>query len=432
MLTPLISSTDPVTQAEGSIDPLGLAALADGLADTILPGLTARMWRPRFLTAIAVASVVTEPLQDQVAADGFTPAHIVFEWYAVEAFARSEKDGDAASRRIPGIDKARAAWRENVSMSARRYLKTPSIFGFHGVYKTLARALDITDFELLLGGSGYELTYTWEQEQNIGGFTGNGSGDGAFLRRQLQRAVSEGLRIGHTADNPRWRFFPRYLRPEQIGRDEGKLIWRLIVAPEGGTRGEVFHLMARPEVRAVFDGADEAEFVRWLSGRASEDLCWRLRAIDAYECVCRTLQDGFDWLRYLSSRAGTKAVTASDFARQASVLRIAQLPDALNRAQDALEGTGREYAFTHLIAAFDGARDVESLFHALLARHEGVQREKPPAGKRPWFERTSDGGAVVRLPYRLLERPDQSARYVHGYRMNNVTWFVDDLRGGAR
>jgi hypothetical protein len=107
------------------------------------------------------------------------------------------------------------------------------------------------------------------------------------------------------------------------------------------------------------------------------------------------------------------------------------LPDALSRAQGALEGTGREYAFTHLIAAFDGVRDAETLFHTLLARHEAVQREKPPAGKRSWFERTSDGGAVVRPPYRLLERPDQSTRYVHGYRMNNVAGFVDDLRGGA-
>jgi hypothetical protein len=407
-----------------------MAALADGLADLILPGMTARMWRPRFLTAVAVASVVTESFQDQLAADALTPAHIVFEWYAVEAFARSEGEGDAASRRIPGIDKARAALREGAPMSARRYLKTPGIFGFHGVYKTLARALDITDFELLLGGSGYELVRAWEREQKLDGFT-SGAGDGAFLRRQLEKAVREGLRLGHTSDNPRWRFFPRSLQPEMAGRDEGGIILRLITSPEGGTRGEVFRLMTRPEVRDVFDEVDEAEFVRWLSGRVSEDLRWRLLAVDAYERVCRTLQDGFDLLRHLSSRAGARAVNAGDFARKASSLRVSRLPDALSRAQDALEGTGREYAFTHLASAFDGVRDGDALFHALLARHEAVQREKPPAGKRSWFERTSDGGAVVRPPYRLLERPDQSTRYVHGYRTGNVAWFVDDLRGAA-
>jgi hypothetical protein len=432
MLTPLITLADPVTQAEGSIDPLGLAALADGLADIILPGMTARMWRPRFLTAIAVASIVTESFQDQVGADGVTPAHLVFEWYAVEAFARSEGEGDADVRRIPGIDKARAAKREGIPMSARRYLKTAGIFGFHGVYKTLARALDITDSELLLGGSGYELARTWEQEQNLGGFTGAGGGEAAFIRRQLQRAVSEGLRLGHTADNPRWRFFPKSLQPDKIGRDEGKLIWRLIISPEGGTRGEVFALMTRPEVQAVFRGSDEAGFLRWLSVRASEDLRWRLRAIDAYEGVCRILQDGFDWLRFLSSHAGAEAVTAGEFARRAVALRVTQLPDALRSAQEALEDTGREYAFTQIDAAFDGVRDAEALFHAMLARHEAVQRGKPPTGKRPWFERMNDGGAVVRPPYRLLEQPNPSARYVHGYRISNVAWLVDDLRGGAR
>ena len=59
MLTPLVSSFDPLTESEGSLDPLGLASVADQLADGILPGLTARMWHPRFLTAIAVASVIT-------------------------------------------------------------------------------------------------------------------------------------------------------------------------------------------------------------------------------------------------------------------------------------------------------------------------------------------------------------------------------------
>jgi hypothetical protein len=432
MLTPSVSLTDPVTQAEGSIDPLGLAALADGLADIILPGMTARMWRPRFLTAMAAASVVTEPFPERVAADGVTPPHLVFEWYAVEAFARAEDMGETASRRIPGIDKARVANRERAPMSARRYLKTPGIFGFHGVYKTLARVLDIADSELILGGSGYELIRTWEREQKLHGFTSSEGGDGAFYRRQLQRAVEEGLRQAHTGVFSRWRFFPQCLQPDGMGREEGGLIRRLLISPEGGTRGEVFQLMSKSQARAVFDKSTEAEFMRWLQARASEDLRWRLRAVDAYERVCRILQDGFDLLRHLSSRAGARAMTAGEFAREASALRASQLPGALSRAQEALEGTGREEEFGNRLApAFEGVGDAEGLFHALLARHESVQRGKPPAGKRSWFERTVDGGAVVRPPYRLPDPPARGEHYAHGYRMSNVAWFVDDLRGGA-
>ena len=63
MLIPYRSESDPEVQGEGSIDPLGLATVADHLADWILPGITARMWRPRFLTAMVVASAVVEPYE---------------------------------------------------------------------------------------------------------------------------------------------------------------------------------------------------------------------------------------------------------------------------------------------------------------------------------------------------------------------------------
>jgi hypothetical protein len=54
-------------------------------------------------------------------------------------------------RRVPGIDKARQARRDKVPMNADRYLKTPKVFGFDGVYKRLARHLDVVDDGLRLG-----------------------------------------------------------------------------------------------------------------------------------------------------------------------------------------------------------------------------------------------------------------------------------------
>jgi hypothetical protein len=46
MLSLYRSLPDPEIQGEVSIDPLGLMPAADKLADWILPGLTAPMWRP--------------------------------------------------------------------------------------------------------------------------------------------------------------------------------------------------------------------------------------------------------------------------------------------------------------------------------------------------------------------------------------------------
>ncbi len=95
MLIPYRSESDPEVQGEGSIDPLGLATVAGHLADWILPGVTARMWRPRFLTAMVVASAVVEPFEDVFAKDGATPAWLIFEWHYVEPMARLEdKDGN--------------------------------------------------------------------------------------------------------------------------------------------------------------------------------------------------------------------------------------------------------------------------------------------------------------------------------------------------
>src|SRR5262245_25828938 len=125
MLTPYRTLADPETQGEGSIDPLGLATLADHLADSMLPGMTARMWRPRFLSAIAVSSLVVGPFIQELAEDGVTPPWLVFEWHYVEAVAALADKESSGLRRIPGIDKARRAQRDSVPVNATRYLKTP-------------------------------------------------------------------------------------------------------------------------------------------------------------------------------------------------------------------------------------------------------------------------------------------------------------------
>ena len=85
---PHLSSYDPGLAGEGSLDPLGLASIADKLAEEVLPSVTARMSRIRFLTATAVATRVTEPFSDELASDGVTPPYLAFEWLLVEALAR--------------------------------------------------------------------------------------------------------------------------------------------------------------------------------------------------------------------------------------------------------------------------------------------------------------------------------------------------------
>jgi hypothetical protein len=48
----------------------------------------------------------------------------------------------------------------------------------------------------------------------------------------------------------------------------------------------------------------------------------RLRQIEAYESFCSLIEDAFNWLRYLSSQAGARAIGNDDFAARDEVVEI--------------------------------------------------------------------------------------------------------------
>ena len=60
---PFLTAYDPPGTSEGSLDPLGLYQIADQLAMQLVPAVRERMLRIRFLTAMAVGSLVIEDLE---------------------------------------------------------------------------------------------------------------------------------------------------------------------------------------------------------------------------------------------------------------------------------------------------------------------------------------------------------------------------------
>jgi len=56
---PLATPYDPAEDPPGSIDPMGTVASAEQLADILLPGLTARMWRGRHRRHRAIVKMGT-------------------------------------------------------------------------------------------------------------------------------------------------------------------------------------------------------------------------------------------------------------------------------------------------------------------------------------------------------------------------------------
>ena len=135
---PFLTVYDPIGSSEGSLDPLGLYLIADQLAMKLVPGVRERMMRVRFLTAMAVGALVTEGLQPNPRHPE-TPPFLVWEWLVVEAIIRSFIDDPEQNIwGLPGRLVVRRAITQYNYVDHRSYLKTPTVFGFHGVYKRLA------------------------------------------------------------------------------------------------------------------------------------------------------------------------------------------------------------------------------------------------------------------------------------------------------
>ncbi len=427
---PFLSAADPEAGGEGSIDPLGLAPLADRLADQIAPGITARMSRIRYLTAISVASRILEPyLDERMASDG-SPPFLVLEWMIVEAFARTGGDLPGDARQIPGIDKARASVIRGEPMCARNYLKTPKVFGFHGVYKTLAQALLLVDRDGAPCEAGERLARVWERELDLAGFLdGSATTPGGRLRRRIDEALDRSMAKAQN-ELPRTSSFQaelvRMFRPDGAGKSEKLELRNLLFSENEPLRHETLgHLQRLNRDTSEFDCLTS------ILPSASPALAIRLRSIACFEAFAMLLYALFHRLTYLSSDRGTKPLTPADLASDSPFRRFANdLPAAARVAHQALDDLGDPEPlalFESRFAQFESEAPAEALFGSILAHHEQTQSRKPPRGKRPWFERDGQG-VVVRLPYRRWEPMEPGDYFVHPYRFSAMLRFLEDLR----
>lgn len=429
-LLPLLSDEDKGETSEGGLDPLGLVQVAEALAVRLVPGVRERMTHPRYLTAMAVAMEVCRKFpEEKVARDGISPPWLVFEWIAVEGFIRT-RDGPNPFK-LPGSEKAAKAVRERVPLSAARYLKSPNVFGFHGVYRALARNLGV-DHSGRLGDTGYELLTTWAKEQNLHGFTGTAGGAGANLRDRLCSAVQESLEAGAVArsDNwQEWRFFRNHLAPHQAGPLEAGILRDALFSDAVGFRSDVLRFLVDQGKSVFEDTQSERSFHAALRHSADPNLVALLDAIASYETFSRTCQDAFDdVLLEMTLRGGSK-VTPQELSKVESVQTASKrVPEIFGALLERLEPFFVETArfadtFEHLAERTDPA----SWADRLLTHHVAIQRKKPPLGKSPWFERFDDGGAVIRPLYRRYQPGRGDDSYLHAYRTGPLYSFARDL-----
>jgi hypothetical protein len=427
---PIASAYDPLVSSEGSIDPLGLAGTYDRLADRLLPGVTVRMGRPRFLTAIAVGAHVCRGYEpDALASDGVTPPYQTFEWWVVEACIR-EWDRLSDPVGIPGALKVRTCTRNQRPVSAAAYLKTPSVFGFTGIFRRLARCTQILTHDGFLDEAGNRLLDTWSRERRLEGFAHGDAGAGPEFRRDLEKAVKHGMQDAHTSYRPGtfWGAIASHLDPARPGRAERQLLFELI----GQHAGDPTHMRCLTEaIRRTGDTlayAGEATFLRKLRRTAPASLVPLLTAIDTFESLARPLTNAFDWVRYLAARDPVRGLSATQFIEQApaAALRtsIASAARAVNQNEIVrLAWKDADGVLPPLAALSQPGQ----LFEAVLRHHASAQERKPPDGKRPWLERTTQGSWLMRAGYSLDSPPAPSSEYVHEYRVPTLSRFLRDL-----
>jgi hypothetical protein len=421
---PELSAYDPPVEGEGSLDPMGLAAISDRLADRLVPGVRARMQRVRFVTAMAVGAMACETLADEVSADGISTPAICFEWLVIESLVRRLPPHDIPPG-VPGSQKARGVVNRKQRLSAGTYLKGPSVFGFNGVYKPFAVDAHVVTSDLEPGPRCAELTRRWESEQAFAGFTDAVPGtDGGRLRAQLRDQVRDALRAGRCTTNPSsWLFgqLVTSLHPDQARPGERRLLRSLVTGGEHETRAEL-----AGHLTGIEEDLSEAELLAAVRSSCSPALGHIVDAVAAYERLALRIDVAFRTLCAVSHSMGAQPLTAASVEKHEMIARCArELPDRYRRAAERMAAIGAEGELEERLGEFAIPRPVNELVEMLLEHHERVQASKPPQGKRPWFEPFRNGW-VVRGPYGTADQPQLGARFVHPVRVAALHRFVKD------
>lgn len=422
---PELSAFDPPVSGEGSLDPMGLAALSDRLAERLVPGLRARMQRIRFVTAMAVATVVCEPLEGELPGDGISSPSICFEWLFLEAMTRRLKPSEIPSG-VPGSQKARAVIARNQRMSAATYLKGPTVFGFHGVYKPFAVDAGVVTNDLAPGRRAVELVRAWEREHDFDGFVDGVRGSrGARLRDHLTKHTRNTLREGRCTIKPNnWVLgdLARSLHPDQAGPAERAVLRRLIIEGEHEQRSEFARLLAD------VDGDDlgDAGLLTAVRPRCSAQLGEIIDAVVSYERLAELIDAAFRTLCAVSYAQGTQPLTPALVESNEVIVQAAgELPGAFRSAHDQMAAIARDDGLEERLGEFAIPRGPAELVELLLEHHERIQAAKAPDGKRPWFEPLRNGW-VVRGAYGEKVPPELDGSFVHPVRAMALRRFLSE------
>ena len=423
------SEFDPKDSDEGGIDAVGLSSMGEYLGQLYLPGLLERHRRPRFLTLAAIGLSIKADVENLIGNKEYpTTFWEAYEWVIVTGLISSK---DSEIKNLPSSDKAKNAMASNKPLNADRYLVTPSVFGFHGVYKFLLRNLGIESHDMR-GESCEQLLTAWAKDQKILGFIGK-DGDGASERKDLVKVVAETIQTGQVARawNYRgWDFIYRNFHPLKLGSTEKQVISNLLM--NDPTRKEVLlFLNSKKGQKYIKDNrSTQRQLLTDLEKETSGVLKKTLDVILNYEIFARSLNDIFyDALVALSENSlGLSPNEISERVEFKNKNFSSQLHQHYEEARKAIQ----DHPDINLLNRFDVFKRFENKFstsdciNAVLNHHLATQQNKSTGAKNPWvFE--VQGRWMVRASYAHRDQSTHDDSLVNLYRLGVLRLFFEDL-----
>lgn len=456
---PFSTIYDPVEDPPSSIDPLGTLTHAERLAEILLPGFTARMWRPRLLTLATVNGVIVERVVKLLGGrqEAQLEARLAFERLLVSAVVRLElrnpDDFEGAGRRLPGNTLARKALMLDEPLTRNNFLKGQAVNGPFGVIARLARNVDVLDEEGCLGRLSQGLLAAWSEDQNLKGLQDEDGSDrpGAIWARDAARTVANWMgNKGWPGPGQRiWEQLASKLRPDDIGNRENHALASLLEGSDirrrvlsllsvaslvrayreaqgRGARGNVERLILRA-MNAELDGS-----------RIDRKIATTISAIEAYETVAALFQQAFDALLWGLTQNGGRAEIDTILGDQRVWKHMSRTLEQLRKAIPSLEQSVERMKseasldnpslidpITGIIQeARLGSASIQLLVEEIMRRHERVQKQKR---KGVWIERDQEWTLLPGFGIDGTEPPVRSRTYLHPFRIVNAYSFLSDL-----
>ncbi len=396
---PRLSAYDPGAVGEGGLDPLGLAAVADRIADKLAPGVRARMTHPRFVTLSAVGAITYQALHDLTADEGKTTVDIVFEWMVVEAIVRYP--GNGRPEGLPGNQKALRAKASGMRLSRRTYLSGPRVFGFTGVYRPLSRYARVLSLDDLPAQNALHLVKAWERDFKLDGYVDGVPGSaGGRLRKDIADACVRSLDKAECACPPTGqllRDLSECLAPREAGSNERRVLRNLLLFSDHEIRNE---LAARLAETPSAVQATQRDLAQSLLPKASTPTRQALQAAIDYEEAATALDNTFRrFLVHTVQQHGAVITPAQALVTPGLAALAPKIGGLVRKAIDSVATLGDDtlaHDAEHGFGAFQDKLSAQTFFDALIARHEQVQATK---GKLSWLDQI-DGDWTVRSPYR--------------------------------